>query len=46
MTYIANLDILTTKNTDDDKSLLSIGVQLLTVDSITIQIMSDPVLRN
>jgi hypothetical protein len=36
MTYIANLPALTTKITDDDKSLLSIGVQLLTAEPLTI----------
>jgi len=36
MTYVANLPALTTKITDDDKSLLSIGVQLLTAESLTI----------
>ena len=36
MTYIANLSALTTKITDDDKSLLSIGVQLLTAEPLTI----------
>lgn len=45
MTYIANLDKLTL-GSGDEKSLISIGVQLLTIDSITLQIMRDKGLRD
>jgi hypothetical protein len=47
MAYVSNLDKLTQANFNDKgKSLINIGVQLLTIDSITIQIMSDPKLSN
>ena len=44
MTYVANLDILT-KNASDGKSLLNLGVQLLTIDSISLLIVKDPALK-
>ena len=44
MSYVANLPAFT-RHDPEQRGLQSLGVQVLTIEDITIQIMTDPLLR-
>jgi hypothetical protein len=46
LSFASNIEILTMERTPNDNNLGSIGVQILTIDEISLMILQQPGLRN